>query len=283
MTAPDVRLADHVVVVLVQPQHPGNVGTAARGMANFGLRQLVVVDPPPSFDPETVRWMAPGADVVLDRLRIVRTLDDALEGVHHVVGTTARHRGDGQKVQAPDGFAEGVFAAPAGHTTALLFGREDTGLPREATVRCASLVRIPTDAHASLNLGMAVVVCAHQLFEAARREGLAAPGRILARETGARSTRALEKRGRSPLADVPTLEPAIDEVMTLVGRVGWLKTRSDAKTASLLRAGMQQARLTERQVHAIRGAVRRLRYALDHPEIDWSLTRKQRRAQDHEE
>jgi len=52
-------LADRVVIVLVQPLHPGNVGATARAMRNFGLERLVLVDPP-AYDPERARWMAPG-------------------------------------------------------------------------------------------------------------------------------------------------------------------------------------------------------------------------------
>ena len=34
-----------LTIVLVRPQHPGNIGFIARVMANFDVKGLVVVDP----------------------------------------------------------------------------------------------------------------------------------------------------------------------------------------------------------------------------------------------
>ena len=72
---PNEILATNVVIVLVQPQYPGNVGACARAMKNMGLRRLVIVDPP-AFDPERTRWMAPGCADLIAEARLVGTLDE---------------------------------------------------------------------------------------------------------------------------------------------------------------------------------------------------------------
>ena len=84
---PGEVLSQDVVVVLVNPLHPGNVGATARAMANFGLERLVLVDPL-ALDLERARWMATSGKGVLNRARIVGTLDEALEGVSFAIGTT---------------------------------------------------------------------------------------------------------------------------------------------------------------------------------------------------
>ena len=33
-------------IILVEPQHPGNVGAVARAMANFGVEELAIVTQP---------------------------------------------------------------------------------------------------------------------------------------------------------------------------------------------------------------------------------------------
>jgi TrmH family RNA methyltransferase len=147
--AADSPLLDRTVIVLVEPQHPGNVGAAARAMKNMGLSRLVIVAPP-AYDPEQARWMAPGCADLLAEMRIVGTLDEALEGVHVAVATTARHRKQGQPVFTPAELATRI--ADDDRTFALLFGREDFGLSTEDVLRCDSLLRIPTPEHASLNL-----------------------------------------------------------------------------------------------------------------------------------
>lgn len=275
MSAPAERLAERLIFVLVQPQHPGNVGAVARAMMNMGLSRLVVVDPPPSFDLERARWMAPGAHQVLADMRIVATLDEAFEGVHRAIASTARHRRFGQAVLEPAELATQFYDDDA--VTAVLFGREDTGLSANHVQRCESITRIPTDEHASLNLAQASLLLAHAFFEEGRRRGMTPSGRLIVdREGKSRGTR--EMGGRSPRASVAEVEPAVMDLVHLLARVGFLKGTSPEKVATTLREGMQRAAMTQNQTHAVRGMVKRFSFALDHPEIDWTATTRQKKA-----
>lgn len=258
--------AERVVVVLVQPLQPGNVGAAARALKNFGLRRLVVVDPP-SYDPERARWMAPGCDDVLDAMRVVGTLDEALVGVHEVVGTTARHRKVGPPVIEPADVGRRLFddELPPDHVTAILFGREDFGLPNDAILRCRSLVRIATPEHASLNLGQSVMLVAYELFQEARRHGVAAKGRTLGGSKGARPTAAVSAPdARDHLAPVDVVEPAVSALVEVLDRVGYLKGTPADKVRLTARGALQSARLSVRHVEALRGMLAKVRWALDH-------------------
>lgn len=261
------RLAEDVVFVLVQPQHPGNVGAVARAMKNFGLRRLAVVDPPPSFDVERARWMAPGADDVLAQMVVYATLDEAVAHLHLLVGTTARHRADDQPVWEPPMWATNALDLPDGKQVGVLFGREDLGLSREQTLRCGALVRIPTDHHASLNLGQAALLMASAMFEAARSRGLHAEGRIVGGRMGPRSTASLTRRdGKAAPATLAEMEPAVLDLLGLLGRVGYLKATSPEKVSATLREAFQKAQPTRRQINAVRGMVHRVSWGMDHPE-----------------
>ena len=82
-------------IVLVRPRNPLNIGAAARAMANFGLDELIVVDPyPPMWANalEEARISAVGGEAVLRAARCVPTLDEALDGCARVAGTTAGSR-----------------------------------------------------------------------------------------------------------------------------------------------------------------------------------------------
>lgn len=257
-------------MVLVEPQHPGNVGAAARAMRNFGLEQLILVAPP-AHDPERARWMAPGCDELLAHTRIVASLDEALQGVHRVMATTARHRRDGHPVLEPKAAASSVHDDPD-RVHALLFGREDHGLDAAAVRRCDTLVRIPTTEHASLNLGQAVLLMAHALFEEARVRGRPAEGRTLSGPGRTQSTRAVSKPSpRDRLADLPAIDPAAQELVELLGRVGYLRGTPAHKVLLTARQAMQRGRLSVRHVEALRGMVSRVGWALDHPDVDWTL------------
>lgn len=263
--------AERLIFVLVEPQHPGNVGSAARAMKNMGLHRLVLVDPP-ALDPMRVRWMAPGCDDVVAAMRIVGTLDEALDGVHQAIATTARHRRGHQPVTDPSEFAAQFWDAPPADdtVTAVLFGREDFGLSREHSDRCSRLLRIPTPQHASLNLAQAVLLIAHAWFEAGRVRGYeAAPGRALGGRRGTKPTRQLQGGdARDARADLPRIDPAAKGLVELLARVGYTRSTPPERVLQTARAALQKASPSIREVEALRGMIAKIGWALDHPELD---------------
>jgi TrmH family RNA methyltransferase len=270
-------LAERVVVVLVQPQHPGNVGATARAMKNFGLARLVVVAPP-AFDPQRARWMAPGCDELIANARFVPSLDHALDGVHRLIASTARHRRLRQPVLDPTELADAIHDGANDRTTAILFGREDSGLDAAAVRRCAAIVRIPTVEHASLNLGQAVLAIARELFEGARRRGLTATGRSVGGSRSATTTAHLTRDGMGDVqADLAAIEPAVADVTGLLERIGYTRAASPEKVALTATTALQNSQLTVREVHALRGMVARVQWALDHPDVDWTSPRRANR------
>jgi tRNA/rRNA methyltransferase len=153
-------------IVLVRPRNPNNIGAAARAMANFGLDDLVVVDPYEPVWRETVA--AVGGEKVMSGARGM-SLDEALAGCASTVGTTTarRRRVDRSLLILPElpGFLRERLGASG--RAAILFGSEKTGLPRAALERCAAWIKIPTTPESpSLNLGQAVAVVAYELSRA---------------------------------------------------------------------------------------------------------------------
>lgn len=260
--------ADRLVVVLVQPQHSGNIGACIRAMTNMGLHRLVVVDPP-CLDPMRVRWMAPGCEAVVAGMRLVATVDEALAGCHRAVATTARHRASHQPVLDPLAFSAQHWDRTDATVTALLFGREDFGLSRAHVDRCEAVLRIPTPEHASLNLGQAVLVVANAWFEAGRARGVLATGRTLGGRRGQKPTHVLETaHPRDEPADLPRLEPAADALVELLEQVGYTRGTPPERVRQTARQTLQGASLTIRQVEALRGMIGKVRWALDHPDED---------------
>lgn len=271
-------LSERVVFILVEPQHPGNVGAAARAMKNMGLRRLTIVNPP-AYDPERARWMAPGCDDFLADIRITATLEEALEGCHRVVASTARHRKQGQPVWTPSQLAEQIVQDD--DVVAVLFGREDFGLSTEHAMKAESLLRIPTPEHASLNLAQAVLLVAHAIFTEAGRHGHIATGRTLGGSRGTKSTASARKtNSRDRRADLSILEPAVSDIVALLDQVGYTRKTSSEKVALTGRQALQRASLSRRHVEALRGMVSRVRWALNHPDADWTATKSRSPNQD---
>ncbi len=157
MTAP-------VRIVLIDPSHPGNIGSVARAMKNMGVTDLVLVRPRSFPDPDSNR-LAAGADDVLENARIVSTVSDAVADCGFIAGATARPRSYYWEFTTPRDVAARIVALPDGDRVALLFGSEKYGLGTEDLQYCNLLVRIPANPeYCSLNLAMAVQLLTYEIF-----------------------------------------------------------------------------------------------------------------------
>jgi len=73
-------------VVLVEPKNQGNVGAVARAMKNFGVEELVLVNPCPIGVEARQRAMH-GADI-LEAAKVVADFDASIYDADFVVGTS---------------------------------------------------------------------------------------------------------------------------------------------------------------------------------------------------
>lgn len=150
-------------IVLVNTSHPGNIGAAARAMKNMGLDELVLVDPQ-QFPSAEATARASGADNVLAKARCVPQLDDAIAGAGLVIGASARSRSLSIPMLDPRQCAELIMQQPDNTLSAIVFGRERTGLTNNELERCHYLVQIPANPeYPSLNIAAAVQVITYEL------------------------------------------------------------------------------------------------------------------------
>ena len=159
-------LLDAVVVVLFEPQNPINIGAAVRAMKNMGVSRLRLVNPV-EYDAIRIEGIAHGTMDLIERIERFDDFDAAVADCVHVVGFTARRRSAKLRVIDPKAAAaELLDTAPEG-PVAVVFGREDNGLPNQILDRVQAAVTIPTTNHASLNLGQAVLLALYELHLAA--------------------------------------------------------------------------------------------------------------------
>src|ERR1700690_1172414 len=155
-----------VRIVLIDPSHPGNIGSVARAMKNMALSDLVLVRPR-SFPHAEANALAAGADDVLAGARIVSTVAEAIADCVFIAGTTSRPRSYYWEFTTPRDVAQRIVSLPADHRSALLFGSERYGLGSDDLQYCNVLVRIPANPeYCSLNLAMSVQLLTYELFMA---------------------------------------------------------------------------------------------------------------------
>lgn len=226
---------DAVRVVLYEPLDPINIGATIRAMKNMGARQLRLVRPVP-YDPQRLIGVAHDTQEIIDRIEHFDDLGSAVADCVRVAGFTARRRAAKRAVVDPPAAAEDLLSfAPRG-PVALLFGREDKGLPNEALDLAHIVVTIPTTAHASLNLAQAVLLALYHVH-------------VLSAD----ATRQLAPPRKS--ADAPTsaqLEMFFADAHRALTEMRFFKTRNDEHVMRSLRSLVFRAAPDGREVDLLR-------------------------------
>lgn len=154
---------DNVRVVLVNTSHTGNIGSAARAMKTMGLSDLVLVDPVSPPDGKASA-LAAGAGDVLANAKTFATLEEAIADCGLVVGTSARSRTLSWPMLDARECGVKMMAEAEKYQTALVFGRENSGLSNEELQLCHFHVCIDANPeYSSLNLAAAVQTLCYEV------------------------------------------------------------------------------------------------------------------------
>jgi tRNA/rRNA methyltransferase len=151
-------------IVLVEPQLGENIGAVARAMLNFGLSELLIVNPRDGWPNEKAVAMASGASLVLERARLAASTAIGLSEFDYALAMTARPRESLLPVFSPRAATEEMRRRiDAGGRCAIMLGAERAGLSNEDVGRADGVVSIPVNpAFASLNIAQAAVVMAYE-------------------------------------------------------------------------------------------------------------------------
>ena len=239
------RAFEDASVVLVEPMYGGNLGSVARVMANFGLRDLTLVNPSPGIlDDPTLGPMARGA---LDRVRSARvctSLEEALSDAEIALGFSTRlgkRRREPLELRAA---VERIAAEAPEACVAAVFGREDRGLTTSELDRCHWLVRIPTHpAVPSLNLAQAVGLFAYEVYQR-RRAGMA-------------------PSANRQVASVAQMEGMYEHFQRVLQAIGFIEEKSPGRMMNQIRRIFSRRLPDPRDVRILRGILSKVEWALE--------------------
>ena len=240
--------------VLINTSHAGNVGAAARAITVMGFDDLVLVAPrwPDVLTREETIQRASGATDVLDRARIVPTLDEALEGMTDLCATAMTPRDFGPPTFTPREHLGGL--AGSAHSVAFLFGSERFGMNNDDVYRCHAALTIPTDPRfGSLNLAAAIQVIAYEWrtalggFRSSAVEAGSAPS------TGPGRT--------GSLADAKAVAGMLEHWERALVDIGFLDPAAPKKLMPRLNQLFNRAQLTPEEIHILRGVAKAMSQA----------------------
>lgn len=153
-----------MVVILVGPENPGNVGFVARTLANFGVQELRLAGDDRRQD-QFAQMFSVHAHKILDNAGVFDDLGSALTDIDLAWAATARAGRNHSVTRALVPLAELPDPNSLKGRIALVFGRESTGLFNDEVELCDLAFTIPTSKeYPSLNLSHAVSVVLYHLF-----------------------------------------------------------------------------------------------------------------------
>lgn len=239
--------ADHgpPVVVVVDAETPGNVGTIARAMKNFGLSDLRLVDPPELVEGNEAYGFAGHAREDILPGATETTLDEVVAGFYTVGCTAVTGEDDRRHVRYPFATPADLAAelAAVDAPVALVFGREGTGLSNDELARLDRVCSIPASAdYPVLNLGQAATVVLYELRDLTVTE----------------RQHPDQTRTRAPEGEVERLYDYV------AGLLAASDHRSPDRVVGLVRRLVGRAHPTDREVHTLLGVFRRVNRQLEH-------------------
>jgi len=190
---------------------------------------------------ETIQ-RASGANDVLDKARIVDSLDEALDGVTWLCATAMTPRDFGPPTHTPREHLASL--AGTAHNVAFLFGSERFGMANEDVYRCHAALTIPTDPRfGSLNLAAALQVIAYEW-----RTALGGFGPPPAAQAPDR-------------ADAQAVAGLLSHWEEALAQVGFLDPASPKKLMPRLNQLFNRAQLTPEEIHILRGVAKAMSQA----------------------
>ncbi len=241
--------------ILIETSHPGNVGAAARALKVMGFDEMVLVAPRYAnvLRKEETIQRASGANDVLDKTRIVDTLEEALDGISHVCATAMTPRDFGPPTRSPRAHFELLLGRQAAapnipnqasvdepiSSIGFLFGSERFGMKNEDVYKCHVALSIPTNPEfGSLNLAAALQLVAYEWRLALGGFPVASPV------------------GESGLADAAQVAGLLGHLEQALIEIGFLDPEAPKKLMPRLNQLFNRANLTPEEIHILRGVAK---------------------------
>lgn len=155
-----------ISIVLIEPSTAGNVGFTARAMKNFGLKDLVLINPKCELKKEAI-WYAKHAKDIIKKTKTKPF--SYLKKFDYLIGTTASIGYSDFNIPrsplTPKQLAKEIPKLK-NRKIALIFGREGIGLKNNEIKMCDIIVAIPTSTkYKTMNISHAASIIFYELFQ----------------------------------------------------------------------------------------------------------------------
>jgi len=173
----DKDVLNNLVLILVEPKEPGNIGATVRAMKNMGLSRLRLVNPVPYREVPQQKKMGYRSQEIIRDAREFSSLEAAVADLSLVFLATVRKGKWKKDFLSPEKAVDRIGEYLQNQEIGLVFGREDKGVTIDESQLANYYIRIPAAvSYPSLNLSQAVMVILYQVYSRLVVGGVAGPG-----------------------------------------------------------------------------------------------------------
>ena len=148
---------NNISFILHKPQLSENIGLCARGIKNFGFKNLLLIDPKPLFPNDKIIATSVGAKDIIKKSKVYPNLEKSLNKTDILIATSARFRNKNIKHISLEDLKQINF----NKKVTFLFGSEASGLTNNEISYADYTLQIPSDSKfRSLNLSHSLVIVA---------------------------------------------------------------------------------------------------------------------------
>lgn len=148
--------------ILVRPQIGENIGSVARAIKNFNIKNLRIIKPRCSWPNSKAVATSVGAKDILKSAKIYNSVEESIADLDIIFASTSRVRKVNKKIISISNLKTKI---KINRKIGILFGPEASGLSNDE-VSCADyLVKIPSNKNfSSLNLSHSAIIFCFEIF-----------------------------------------------------------------------------------------------------------------------
>ena len=234
-----------LIVVLVEPSGPINVGSVARLCANFNVNELRLVSPKCNHLNQEAKKMAVRGVKILEKAIIHKNLNSALSDCSRVIATCGRKEHGEIPLNSNKEALCWALKSEKEERIALVFGREDRGLSNEELLKANKVISLNTNEnYPSLNLSHAVAIVLHQ-FNQINEIDLVK-----------------QKKTISYPANLIKLEDCIKDTGSFLLDIGFLMQHTYKAKMSKIKQLLIRSEIKDEEVALIRGIISQARWKI---------------------
>ena len=238
-----------LIVVLVEPSGPINIGSVARLCKNFSVHELRLVSPKCDYLNQEAKRMAVRGINILKKAIVYEDLNSALSDCSRIIATCGRtEHGDIPLNSNKDALCW-ALKSKREEKIALVFGREDRGLSNEELLKANKVISLNTsENYPSLNLSHAVAIILHELSQF-NEIGLSKHHKTI-----------------SYPANLIKLEDCIDDAGSLLLDIGFLMKHTYKAKMAKIKKLLVRGEIKDDEVALIRGIISQARWKIKNKE-----------------